>query len=346
MNFKVRVSCMTFNQSSYIIDTMNGFCAQETSFPFVCTIIDDASTDGEQETISNYVQKNFISNKGDFYRFEETEDYIRICSRHKENVNCYFVVLLLKYNHYSIRKPKRPYLEEWMDVKYIAFCEGDDYWIDSQKLQKEVDFLEQHDEYAMVHTAYDRYYQDTGTKNSVYPPKEYWQNNDNLKWAIIIGDVMIGTATVLMRPCNYYQIKKDFHEDFEKVMMGDVQTWFHLARMSKIHFIPDITAVYRKNKGGLTSINSKKRFNFIKNAFEVHLNLGKKYGAPQEIINKIEKNYGGSVISTGIEYRLYKELIDFCKDYLPENKLRIMVFRIAKLLPFIDKRIVCRLTKI
>ena len=57
--FKVTVSCMTYNQSKYITDAMNGFTMQQTSFPFVCTIVDDASTDGEQEVIRRYLEENF-----------------------------------------------------------------------------------------------------------------------------------------------------------------------------------------------------------------------------------------------------------------------------------------------
>ena len=49
--FKVCCRCFTFNQAKYITDTMDGFTMQQTSFPFVCTIVDDASTDGEQEVI-------------------------------------------------------------------------------------------------------------------------------------------------------------------------------------------------------------------------------------------------------------------------------------------------------
>ena len=55
--FKVTVSCMTYNQSKYITDAMNGFTMQQTDFPFVCTIVDDASTDGEQQVIKQYVEE-------------------------------------------------------------------------------------------------------------------------------------------------------------------------------------------------------------------------------------------------------------------------------------------------
>ena len=60
IKFKVCVRCMTYNHSAFIEDAMNGFCMQRTNFPFVCIIVDDASTDSEQEVIKNYLQKNFL----------------------------------------------------------------------------------------------------------------------------------------------------------------------------------------------------------------------------------------------------------------------------------------------
>ena len=142
----VHVICMTFNHVNYITDTMNSFCMQETSFPFVCTIIDDASTDGEQEVIKGYFLEHFdIENK--YVRNEETDDYVLTFAQHKENKNCYFAVLCLKYNHYSIGKnhQKYEYVKEWSDnCKYIAFCEGDDYWTHPKKLQLQFDALEAH----------------------------------------------------------------------------------------------------------------------------------------------------------------------------------------------------------
>ena len=57
--YLVCVHCMTYNHASYITDALNGFTMQQTTFPFVCTIVDDASTDGEQEAIRNYLEASF-----------------------------------------------------------------------------------------------------------------------------------------------------------------------------------------------------------------------------------------------------------------------------------------------
>ena len=68
--YLVRVSCMTYNHAPYIVDAMNGFCMQETDFPFVCTIMDDASTDGEQEVIKKYLTDHFDLNDQTIVRNE------------------------------------------------------------------------------------------------------------------------------------------------------------------------------------------------------------------------------------------------------------------------------------
>ena len=148
MLFKVAVKCFTYNHASFIKDALDGFCIQKTDFPYVCIIVDDASTDGEQDVIRQYLSEHF-SLEDDVTRKEETDDYLLTFARHRTNLNCFFAVLFLKYNHYN-KKSKAPYYQQWTDdVPYLAFCEGDDYWTDPSKLQKQVDFLEKHQDYVI-----------------------------------------------------------------------------------------------------------------------------------------------------------------------------------------------------
>ena len=149
--FPVYVRCSTFNHAKFIVDAMNGFTMQQTTFPYVCAIIDDASTDGEQEVIRSYFQEHFDLTDKEIVRHEETDDYIMSYARHKTNLNCFFAVFYLKYNHYSINKDNYSYASEWADkANYYAICEGDDYWTDPEKLQKQTDFLERHVDYTMT----------------------------------------------------------------------------------------------------------------------------------------------------------------------------------------------------
>ena len=341
-SFLVWVYCITFNQAEFIVDTMEGFCRQKTSFPFVCTIVDDASLDGEQEVIMNFLHDYFIIEEDLDPIRNDTIDYTRFFARHRTNYNCFFDVLFLKYNHFSKNKTKLTYLRDLFKIKYRAVCEGDDYWIDSSKLQKEIDFLEKHDDCAMVYTAYSRLTQGTGEMQDIVNPKEYLIFNDNCKWAILTNEIMVGAATVVYRTALYSQIWRDYADDYYNAKMTDVQTWFHFARLSQIYYIPDITAVYRKHEGSATSINSVNRFGFLKNALDVHYMLATRYNAPDIIKDMILSRYGKSLLTTGIDYHLYDDCIAFVKQYMPRNRVLLMVLQIGRGLPFVSPSLVRR----
>ena len=81
--YSVCVRSATYNHSQYIEDTMNGFTMQKTDFPYVCCIMDDASTDGEPEVIRQYLKEHFDLEDKSVVRNEETDDYILCFARHK-----------------------------------------------------------------------------------------------------------------------------------------------------------------------------------------------------------------------------------------------------------------------
>ena len=144
----VTIRCWTFNHKPYIRQCLDGFVMQKTKFPFTPIIIDDASTDNEIELLWNFINNELDASS---LQKNETGDYTRVIAQHKSNHHCTFVFLFLKYNHHNIKKNKRPYLKTWEDkTKYIAACEGDDYWTDPLKLQKQVDFLESNSEVTKV----------------------------------------------------------------------------------------------------------------------------------------------------------------------------------------------------
>ena len=92
---RVRVICMTYNQASFITDTLDGFAIQKTVFPFVCILLEDASTDGEPRVIKDYLSEHFDLADEAIVRREDTDDYELTFARHKTNHNCYFAAFLL-----------------------------------------------------------------------------------------------------------------------------------------------------------------------------------------------------------------------------------------------------------
>ena len=250
VDFLLRVECMTYNQAPYIKDTLDGFCKQQTTFPFLCIIADDASTDGEPEVIKKYLDTNFDKIENALSTEDETDEYLRIYARHKENTNCYFCVLLLKYNHYSIGKAKTKSVAELMkSVKYLASCEGDDYWTDPMKLQKQVDFLENNPDFSLC-----------------FHNVKVWKNKEGvLVDDFITKDVPSVTDIYDIIKGNYIHTPSVVFRNGEKVYgdrsrlgyskIGDFPLWVLCAQYGKIKKIEECMAVYRFGAGIWSTTN-------------------------------------------------------------------------------------------
>ena len=144
--YLVVTHCFTYNQAPFIETTLRGFTIQQTTFPSAYIVIDDASTDGEQDLLKKWANEHLLL-KNSGQNWEEMPYGKLLIAPQKENPQSLFVLLLLNENHYQHGKDhlKLTYISEWNNnAKYIAFCEGDDYWIDPHKLQIQVDYMENH----------------------------------------------------------------------------------------------------------------------------------------------------------------------------------------------------------
>ena len=256
MNFRVAVDCLTYNHAPYITETMAGFCAQKTDFPFVCIIIDDASTDGEQLVIQNYLDAYFDQNGQER---EETDDYVMTFARNKENQNCFFIALLLKYNHHRLKKAKIPYVGEWHErVKYIALCEGDDYWTSPDKIQMQVELMEKYRDSPFCVTDYREYNEYI---KDFQPHQLEINRSDDSKYLFLSMDDFLHrgfftkTLTVLYRQdmlasSNYNLYKARY----------DMPMFFALLTQGNCIFINEEMGVYRLSNVGVTSPVNREKF--------------------------------------------------------------------------------------
>ena len=294
----VRVSCETFNHAPYIEDAMNGFCMQQTTFPFVCTIVDDASTDGEQEVIRKYLQEHFDLEDNSVVRNEETDDYVLTFARHKTNSNCFFAVFYLKYNHYSIKKSKNPYLEEWHDVKYIALCEGDDYWTDPLKLQKQVNFLEANPDYGMVYSKFRSYYQDKQEYS-----ESVWGVQSDFEDMLLQNKV--GTMTTMIRTALWDDYQKEIQPVALKRQwkMGDKPLWLYIMSKTKAYCFPEITSIYRVLEQSMSHfITFIPKCKFTESSFDICFYFAERNNVSKDLIKKIAEKEVDTLISDAYLY--------------------------------------------
>ena len=237
--YMVCVRCFTYNHAKYIEDAMNGFAMQKTDFPFACVIVDDASTDGEQEVILQWAGMHLMLHEENIAYHKKMSYGELYFARCKENTNAHFAILLLRENHYQAGKHiiKFNYIAEWLDTsKYQALCEGDDYWTDPYKLQKQINFLESHPDYGMCHTDF----RTTGRQRLIPVRTE---NSDNYWPSILTKGLRIGTLTVIVREDIYKNIPRlNIGKEWP---IGDLPMWYEIARVSKIKYLPDVTATYR-----------------------------------------------------------------------------------------------------
>lgn len=248
-HYKVLVKCMTYNQSQYIEDTLNGFVIQQTNFPVVYAIVDDASTDGEREIITSFIDNHFDASSCERW----STDYADfLYATHSTNKMCHFLICLLRWNHYAtpaIRAKKNEYLAPWLNiVKYVALCEGDDYWTFPLKLQKQVDFLDEHDEYSICcHKIKLLYDNGQRIEDKHYPMALEddgiisFTNYENLRnWYTETASVMFRMGVSCGEPKQY-----KYYRDAHMV--------YHILRQGKGALMGFCGAVYRKHSGGVYS---------------------------------------------------------------------------------------------
>lgn len=239
--YKVLVRCNTYNHSKYIEETLNGFAIQQTNFPFTCLVMDDASTDGEQEVLKGWMRRECDMSKSEVIDISTSEVII---VPHRTNTSCNFAFYLLKQNLYGNPK-KNDHVTPWRDAcEYEAICEGDDYWIDPLKLQKQVDFLEKHPDVSMVFSNChvlkgnnyidDEYFAFKGISNKYYTSDELYA-----KW-------VVPTASIMYK-ADCFQAYHD-----KRIYAGDIVLVLTLAEAGDIYGMIDYMTVYRLNDNGLT----------------------------------------------------------------------------------------------
>ena len=213
-NVLVSICCVTYNHVEYIRDTLESFLMQKIDFPIEILIHDDASTDGTVEIVKEYERKYPEIVKPIFQ---------------KENQYSQGIGISATYQYPRARG------------KYIAICEGDDYWTDPNKLQKQVDFLENNTEFGLVFTDV----QIIDKNNSVIENGAYnicKRYSSGWIFTELLKGNFINTCTVVLRKD---LIPSSMNNPDKTWFIYDYWLWLRIAINSKICFMNEITTAYR-----------------------------------------------------------------------------------------------------
>ncbi|CAN5375369.1 hypothetical protein BH09BAC3_BH09BAC3_13140 [soil metagenome] len=211
----VAVRMLTYNHEKYIAQSIESVLGQQTNFDYKLVIGEDCSTDNT---------KNIC---------------VELAKQHPDKI------ILLCNERNDLQKNSRDNFEACNNTgaKYIALIEGDDYWTDNHKLQKQIDFLESHKDFAICFhnlNVYSEFFEGVNTSNS-----------DNQKEVTTLDDLMdglnyIGTASCIFRMENFF-LPHYLH------LIPFVDYFLHLtnARHGKIKYINQIMGTYRIHSGGM-----------------------------------------------------------------------------------------------
>lgn len=235
----VSIICLTYNHAPYIRECLDGFMMQETDFTFEVIIHDDASTDGATDIVKEYaaiypdIIKPIIQTENQYSKHNDFNVIMKLCL-------------------------------DRCGGKYIAFCEGDDYWIDPLKLQKQVDFLKNNSEFGMI----------CSDCHKLMPDGAKIYHQHTTKEALILSDILysrnkISTLTVVLKR----KLLNDY--PFEIISkynwpLIDFPMWIWILSKEKCHHMNWSTSIYRVlNNSASHNPDEKKQFLFSLSIFEI-----------------------------------------------------------------------------
>ncbi len=232
----VSVLCTAFNHGEYIAQALESFVTQQTDFPFEVLVNDDCSSDNTAQIIREYAEKypHII------------RPFIQEKNLYSQGINIYDKIF-----YPNVRG------------KYIALCEGDDYWSDPMKLQLQVDFLEAHPEYsACVHNTKICFCDASSQDRDLLPPTE---DRDVPFQQVIKGMAVSFHTSAILAHKDYLINSPDFKAVATKYGFSDYPVGIWLTMKGKVRFIERSMSVYRvASNAGAWSHGVGRRYGSLK----------------------------------------------------------------------------------
>lgn len=267
---EISIACLTYNHVCFIEAALSSFLNQKINIDYNIYIFDGGSIDGTRQILLDYQEK--YPNKIKLI-FPGTDPGV---------ITSFYSLL------------------DSCTGKYIAICEGDDYWIDEYKLYKQYNLLECNLDVGLVHSDVDYLYNETNKyivginhfHQCHFEKCNEWQK-ESLVEDIILGNYIIRTPTVMIRSALYRKIRTNMNHrigcDFQ---MADTPLWIEFAKISRLFYLQDSMAVYRINKGSVSNPNDlSKLIRFRLSSAEYRLYYSLNNMLSTKLNKKIRRSY-------------------------------------------------------
>lgn len=299
----VHTHTLTYNHEAYIEETIEGILMQKTTFPVVILIHEDCSTDNTASIVKKYQEK-----------------YPQLIKAYFQEENIY------KFDRFTKQEKLKVY-NSWQVGKYQAYCEGDDHWTDPLKLQKQVEFLESHQEYVLsahdVEIIFERIKQSQ-------PFSKKW-TLDDFDIVDVINYHFIPTNSLLIRK-NVFDVLPDW---YFSCISKDIPLVLIALLYGKGKYFTEVMGVKRKTPEGISQ--DKNRIAQISSNFYMLYTEFNKYSEGKYINNLYPKifKYGSSFCQECYKNRKYLKSLSIIYNLFVLNKKSFFISSIRK----INKRI-------
>ena len=283
MKPKVIILCTAYNHKKFIRQALDGFVMQKTNFPFEVIVHDDASTDGTAEIIKEY-EKKYPKIIKPIYQsknqFSQGKDIL---------IDCMF---------------------DYIQGEYVAINEGDDYWIDENKLQRQVDFLDANPDFTICFHPVKVVWDNNSQPESVFPSPKYRYNKETFTLEDLLKHNFIQTNSVMYR----WKLTKEMWP--QKRILPCDWLWHLLhAKYGKIGFLPQVMSVYRRNQGGIWTGAGVTDEWFLRCGIP-HIRF---YQTVEELFNTDKKkdiiNVGQRVVCAYLRYKEFPSLQNMSEEF-------------------------------
>lgn len=300
MSVLVSVICATYNHVSFISQCLEGLVNQQTSFDYEILINDDASTDGTADIVRDYAV------------------------RYPGKIRA----VLQRENQYSRGvEISIGILYPLAEGKYIAECEGDDYWTDSLKLQKQVDYLETHPEVPMCYTSAKVYNNDREAFDKGVAGSEY------MGYESLLFENPVPAMTACFRRDILLRYLDQVHPLEHHWATADYPKWLFMAECGPLAYIPEVTGVYRDFSPASISHprDYSSRLAFLLSIMDVSVFYARRNGYWESCGAAILAHYERLCVGEGIRYHQYDKAAQYlatCKALSASQRL-ILRLRMA-----------------
>ena len=261
----VSICCITFKHENYIRECLDGFIMQKTTFPFEVIVHDDASPDKTADIIREYEAKY--------------PDIIKPIYQ-TENQHSKKIKSLWKHVFPRVRG------------KYIAICEGDDFWTEPNKLQMQYDFMEANPDYSLC--MHGRYILDCYSRFFIEDPQpeDFPEKGIDFAYRVAMGESLFTTQTMFIRKSVFDARFDEIYRDSKDAPMSDLQIAFHLGLAGNVKHIPQSMAVYRRAAGSVTNGKRGYRRDFARRAHAAIDKMLENSGFPEWIKDRRKRKIG------------------------------------------------------